>query len=190
VKVVSVACDGFPWKAPIHIARAGNAVIVGLDRKLVAGTTLAMKGVKPPEFDGPSVGLGVIRPAAYPNVFAPVGQAIVRSLLPAPNPNGGGIIMDDFVPNRGPFAPPPLPLNEGDEKHPAWGKLKKSAEALPPTVVHISRSGATIRLEAWQRGLDTGLGPLTDGFLEWLEKAIGGAVNGGQQVVDGPIEKG
>lgn len=193
VKVVSVACDGFPWKAPIHAAKAGAAVVVGLDRKLVAAAALSTSGLKPPDFDGPSVGLGVIRLAAYPKVFAPVGHAIVRSLLPAPNPNGGGIMMDDFIPQPkgGAFAPPPLPLEEGDEKHPAWAKLKKSADALPPLALRLARTGTTVRFEAWQRGLDTHLGPLVDGFAAWLEKAIGGAVNGGPpQVIDGPIEKG
>jgi hypothetical protein len=193
VKVVSVACDGFPWLAPVHLAPAGSAVVVGLDRKLVAAAATATAGVKPPAFDGPSVGLGVFRPVAYPDLFAPVGRAIVRSLVPAPNPNGGGIIIDDLLPPPppgGPFAPPPVPLDEGTDKHPAGEKLKKAAAALPPVALRLTRTDRGVRVEAWQRGLDAHLGPLVDGFANWLEKAVGGAVNGGQSGIDGPRERG
>lgn len=187
VKVVSVADGGFPWKAAVHVARAGSAVVVGLDRKLVAAAVAGKDGPNPPAFDGPAAGFGFVRPTAYPAAFAGLGAAVVDGLTPGAGRPGDG----NFVPpGRFPQGEPLDPEEAKKRATAATAAVRKAADGFPPVAVRVARTPSAVRVEVWQRGLDTGFGPLVTAVVGWIEHELGKPPAGGPGVPGVPVEPG
>lgn len=174
VKIVSTAVDGLPWQAPVHAARAGSTVILGLDRKLVAAAAGMPAAIKVPEGDR-GVGVGVIRPTGFPDTFTDLGVKFLALTLSQDEQTIRNLGGNPFRFRRGFLAPPPPEPQEVDPKKvkptPA-SQIHKVMDSLPPLTVRLSRDRSAIRLEIRQQGLESGLAPVVSAVTEWLHRSL------------------
>lgn len=165
VKVFSLPGTGLPWNAPVHYARVGSAVAVGLDRKLVAqaatpGAAASVAGgVSPPPGDSPA--LGVLS----------LGEVVVR-VMDKPRPDGPVVPKEDeplFLPNGN-----PLPENFIEDLKKARKGFVEALGSLQPAAVTIRKSGNELRVELFQPKVQAGgLKAVIDAGSKWLDKAGG-----------------
>jgi hypothetical protein len=184
VKVLTVAGAGLRWNAPVHFARSGAVVAVGLDRKLVAAAVGAdaarsvvggEKAISPPG-DSPVlfgvVSLGVVLPALFER------------------PRGSGPVV--------PVEEPPVlhngqPIPEGiiEELKKARKDLAAALGTLAPATVSVRRKGNELRFELFQPRVAQGdLKAVIDAAANWLDRSAGlSGQNRGLSELDGFRER-
>lgn len=170
VKVFTLPGTGLPWNAPVHYARSGPAVAVGLDRKLVAQCVT-------PNAAASVVGGGAVvsPPAADTAAFGVVslGDLVVR-LLERPKPDGPVVPkeMDEgpvFLPNGN-----PLPDDFMENLKKAKKAFVDSLATLPPATLTAKRKGNELQIELFQPKVQAGgLKAVIDAAAGWLDKAGG-----------------
>ncbi|WP_439622378.1 hypothetical protein [Gemmata sp.] len=166
VKVLSLPGTGLAWNAPVHYARNGAAVVVGLDRKLVAQAALA---------DAPASAAGGVAnsPPADAVAFGVVslGDLLVRS-AEKPRPNGPVVPKEEepiVLPNGN-----PLPENFLEDVKKSRKALADALAALPPATVTVRRVGSELRIEVFQPKVQNGvLKAVIDAAANWADKAGG-----------------
>jgi hypothetical protein len=169
VKVFTVPGTGLPWNGPVHYARSGTAVAIGLDRKLVAAAATADaaasvaggdRAVSPPGGD----------PAA---VFGVLSLSdVVTALIEKPRPDG------PVVPREGgdeiPVLPNgnPVPESMIEELKKARKELLASVGSLSPATVTARRVGNELRVEVFQPKVQNGgLKAVIDAAATWMDKS-------------------
>lgn len=168
VKVLSLPGTGLPWKAPVHYARAGTRVAVGLDRKLVGGALAA-------DAAGAALGEGAFG--------LPRGDRAAVGAL-----NVGPALAELFAPPAGPTRNEPPPLDANGTPVPEE-VLKGAAKAraaffaafddLPPLALGARASGTEVRFELFQpRVQNGGLTPVLAAGADWLVRALGTGASG------------
>jgi hypothetical protein len=166
VKVFSLTGTALTNNAPVHYARNGSVVAVGLDRKLVAAATSAdaaksviggTKSVSPPPADASAFGV------------VSLGEVLL-GLLERPRPEGPVVPKEDeplFLPNGN-----PLPENYMEEVKKAHKAFIESLGSLAPATVTIRRVGNELRIELYQPKVQAGgLKAVIDAGATWLDKA-------------------
>ncbi len=169
VKVLSISGTGLRWNAPIHFARSGSVVALGLNRKLVADAVTADaaasviggdKAVSPP--GDPVAAFGVLS----------LGD-VLTSLIEKPQPEG------PVVPREGnelPILPNGNPVPESwvaDVKK-ARKELLTSFGTLSPATATIRRAGNELRIEVFQPKVQNGgLKTIIDAAATWFDKSTG-----------------
>ena len=166
VKVFTVPGTGLRWNAPVHFARNGSAIAIGLDRKLVAGAVTANaaasviggdKAVSPPGGD----------PAALFGVVS-LGE-VIPALFEKPRPNGPVVPVDE----------PPVfrngqPIPEGliEEMKKARKELATALGTLAPATITARRSGNELRFEVFQPKVQNGaFKALIEATANWIDKS-------------------
>jgi hypothetical protein len=166
VKVFSLAGNALSGNAPIHYARSGSVVAVGLDRKLVAAATSADAGksvvggnktVSPPPADASAFGV------------VSLGEVLL-GFLERPRPVGPVVPKEDeplFMPNGN-----PLPENFMEELKKARKAFVESLGSLPPATLTVRRVGNELKIELFQSKVQGGgLKAVIDAGATWLDKA-------------------
>ena len=160
---------GLRWNAPVHFAREGAAVAVGLDRKLVAAAvvggyadfgrrrrqSISPSGGEPAVLFG-VVSLGEVVPAL---LRAAAGQRTSRSksIRAAVLPNGQ-----------------PIPESMIEELKKSRKELSCGARHLAPATVAVRRKGNELRFELFQPKVQQGaLKSVIDAAANWLDRAAG-----------------
>jgi hypothetical protein len=180
VKVFSLPGAGLAWNAPIHYARKGTAVALGLDRKLVAAVVTADaaasvtggdKVVSPPPAGVAACGV------------VSLGDVLL-GLLEHPQPKGPVVPKEDdplFLPNGN-----PLPENFMEELKKSRKAFVESLGSLPPATLTATRAGNELRVELFQPKVQSGgLKGVIDAGSNWLDKT--GALRGTSR--NGGIER-
>jgi hypothetical protein len=168
VKVFSLSGSGLRWNAPVHYARNGTAVAIGLDRKLVAGAVTADavtsviggdKAVSPPGGD----------PAAVFGILS-LGD-VITALIEKPRSDGPVVPIDgDTVPILPNGLPVPESLLEDIKK--SRKELFAALGALSPATVTVRRVGNELRVELFQPKVQNGaLKTVIDAAASWLDKS-------------------
>ena len=168
VKVFSLAGAGLAWNAPIHYARRGTALAVGLDRKLVAAVVTADaaasvtggdKMVSPPP------------PGAAAFGVVSVGDVLL-GLLDRPPPKGPVVPKESeplFLPNGN-----PVPETFIEDLKKSRKAFVESLASLPPATLTATRAGNELRLELFQPKVQAGgLKAVIDAGANWLDKTGG-----------------
>jgi hypothetical protein len=166
VKVFSLPGTGLKWNAPVHYARAGSVVAVGLDRKLVA------QAVTPDAANSVIGGAGVVSPppadAAAFGVVS-LGDLITR-VMERPKSEGPVVPREDeprFLPNGN-----PLPENFTEELKKARKALLDALAGVQPATLTARRVGDELRVEVFQPKVQAGgLKAVIDAGAAWLDKA-------------------
>ena len=167
VKVFTIPGAGLRWNAPVHFARNGTTVVLGLDRRLVAAAVTAdastsvvggNKIVSPPGGE----------PAALFGVLS-LGQ-VIPGLLENPRPNGPVVPIDD---------PPvfrngqPIPESVVEELKKARKELAAALETVTPATVSARRLGNELRFEIFQPKVQNGsLKTVIDAAANWIDRRI------------------
>jgi hypothetical protein len=166
VKVLSLPGTGLPFNAPVHFARNGTAIALGLDRKLVAAAVTA---------DAANSVIGgdkmVSPPAADVSAFGVVSLGdVVLGLLDRPRPEGPVVPKNDeplFLPNGN-----PVPESFIEEMKKARQGFVESLRTLPPAALTVKRAGNELRVELFQPKVQAGgLKAVIDTAATWLDKA-------------------
>jgi len=185
VKVLTVAGAGLRWNAPIHFARSGSVVAIGLDRKLVAASVGAdaprsvvggERAISPPGGDPPAlfgvVSLGEILPALFEKArdggpVVPLGEPPVLS-------NGQ-----------------PIPEFMIEELKKSRKNLIAALATLSPATVAVHRKGNELRFDLFQPRVEQGeLKAVIDATANWLDRSAGLTNNNrGQPGLDGFRER-
>jgi hypothetical protein len=161
VKVFSLPGTGLPWNAPVHYARNGSAVAVGLDRKVVAqavtanATASGAAALSPPPADA----------AAFGTVS--LGE-VVLGMLERPQPKGPVTARDDtlLLPNGN-----PLPESFLEELKKARKAFGESLASMPPATVTARRARNELHVELFQPKVQAGgLKAVIDAGAAWLDK--------------------
>lgn len=167
VKVLTVSGAGLRWNAPVHYAREGAIVAIGLDRKFVAAAvraspaTSVVGGNKSVSPGGDPVAIfGVIS----------LGEVIPALLERAP---GGG----EVVPVEGPQVLPngqPIPESMLEELKKARKELVAAMATLSPATVSARRAANELRIELYQPKVQQGaLKTTIDAAANWLDRSVG-----------------
>ncbi len=178
VKVSSIVEAGFPWKGPIHFARTGTVVAVGLDRKLVAAALS-------PDPAGPA-GKGPVVLAGDSAVM--VGKLSIVDAVVAVlenRPGDGNVIPDETIPE------PPLggfrqavPQELIEEAKKARQEFFAAVEKTGPATLTVRRTGSTLNVELVQPNVaGGGLKSLIDAGALWLDRQ--GSLMGNQRQFGG-----
>jgi hypothetical protein len=168
MKVFSLPGNGLPWNGPIHYARNGTAVAIGLDRKLVAAAatpdpsaaiTGGDKSVLPPTGD-PVVLFGAVA----------MGDAIA-GLLEKSRPEGAVVpVQVEDVPLP-PGVGNPVPENLMEDLKKARKEFFTAIGTLSPATILVRRSGNELRVEVFQPKVQAGgLKSVIDSGANWLDK--------------------
>lgn len=170
VRVFSLPGTGLPWNAPVHYARGGSVVSVGLDRKLVAQSVAANAAasvaggnaaVSPPAAGTAAVGV------------VSLGDVLLK-LIDRPKPDGPVVPKDIedgpvFLPNGN-----PLPDDFMENLKKAKKAFVESLAALPPATLTAKRNGNELQVELFQPKVQGGgLKAVIDAAAAWLDKAGG-----------------
>jgi hypothetical protein len=168
VKVFTVPGVGLQWNAPVHFARAGSTVAIGLDRKLVAAASVgdaansmvgADKGLSPPG-GAPAALFGLIS----------LGE-VVPTLFEEPRGAGPVVPIDEP-----PVLPggQPIPESAIEELKKARKDLATALGTLPPATVAARRIGNELRFEVFQPKLQQGaFKGAIDAAANWLDRSAG-----------------
>jgi hypothetical protein len=165
VKVFTVPGVGLRWNAPVHFARSGSVVAIGLDRKLVAGAVTANaaasviggdKAVSPP--GAPAALFGVVS----------LGE-VIPALFEKPRPTGPVVPVDE----------PPVfrngqPIPEGliEELKKARKELATALAGLSPATVTARRKGAELHFEVFLPKVQNGsLKTLIEAAANWIDRS-------------------
>ncbi|MBA4064189.1 MAG: hypothetical protein C0501_10835 [Isosphaera sp.] len=166
VKVFSVSAAGLPPNAPVHYARKGSVLAVGLDRKVVAAAVAADPAASVAGGDR------AVAPPAGAAAFGVVSLGRVAAGVFDPPPAAGPVVPRDepIILRNG----NPLPESFRDEVKKARAGFAAAVGGLPPATVAATRAGAEVRLEVFQPGVQNGgLKAVVDAGAVWLEKAGG-----------------
>jgi hypothetical protein len=176
VKVFSLPAAGLPWNAPVHFARKGNAVAVGLDRKVVAAAVTAGPA---DAVTGGDKGVSLpAEPAAVVGLVS-LGQVVAR-LTDRPPAEGPVVPVEDDIPNLPNGNPVPEALIEAAKK--GRRDFVTALGGLAPATVSVRRTGNELRLDVFQPGLQNGgLKAVLDAAANWLDArgALAGTRNNG-----------
>jgi hypothetical protein len=165
VRVMTVASAGLRWNAPVHFARSGSVVAVGLDRKLVAASVR-------PDAAGSVAGgeRAIVPPAAESALVGTVSLGeVLPALFEAPRPGGPVVPVDEprVLPNG-----QPVPERMIEELRKARKELTAALAALEPAAVSVRRSGNELRLELFQPKVQQGgLRAVIDAASNWLDRS-------------------
>jgi hypothetical protein len=167
VKVFSLPGAGLRWNAPVHYARKGSAVAVGLDRKLVAAAVNA-------DAVASVTGGGkvVSPPPAGVGAFGVVSIGdVLLGLLETPKPTGPVVPKNEdqprFLPNGN-----PIPESFIEDLTKARKEFVAAIGTLPMATVTARREGNELRLELFQAKVQGGgLKGLIDAGSNWVDKA-------------------
>lgn len=181
VKVLSLPGAGLPFNAPVHYARSGTALAIGLDRKHVAAAVKADaagsvvggdKLVSPPPADTPAFGV------------VSLGELLI-GLGERPRPEGPVVPKEEeplVLPNGN-----PLPENFMADLKKARKAFAEAVAKMPPATVSARRTGNELRVELFQPKVQAGgLKAVIDAGATWLDKA--GAIKGANRS-DGGIDR-
>ncbi len=167
VKVLSLAGTGLPWKSAVHYVRKDAALVVGLDRKLVAAavTPNAANSVA-----GGDKGL-TLPPGNHAFVGTLNLGAIIASFDAKPMLLDGPVRpVEPLRPNPGGTAPPPIAQQQAEKARAAF--LTAFSE-LPPAVVTARHTGGELRFEVFQPQVQNGgLTPGINAGLDWFDKLM------------------
>jgi len=169
VKVFTVPGAGLPWNAPVHYARKGPCVAVGLDRKLVAAAVTADVAASPA-----GGGKAVSPPGKDIAAFGVVSVGdVLGGLLDRPKPSGPVVPKENevqlFTPNGNPL---PEEFVNGVKK--ARKDLVAAVAALPAATLTAARTAEEVRIELFLPGVRTGsLKLLVNAAADWLDKSGG-----------------
>ena len=170
IKVVSLPGNGLPWNGPIHLARNGKRVAIGLDRKLVADAALG-NGDKP-----------LSLPAGDPVVLH--GKIVVSDVIAALLEKQG--VEGPVVPAEPTNQPPgfnngnPVPEELVQAVKKARTEFFSSVGTLSPAIVIVRRNGNELSVEIFQpKILGGGLKAIIDSGANWLDRWS--SVSGSQQ---------
>jgi hypothetical protein len=174
VKVFTVAGAGLRWNAPVHFARNGEVVAVGLDRKLVAAAVVANAAT--------SVVGGSQSISPHGEPAALLGVISLGEVLPAlfERPRGSGPVVP--VDERPSFPNgQPLPESTIEELKKSRKELSAALAALAPATVAVRRAGNELRLEVFQPKVQQGaLKTVIDATANWLDRTAGLTGNSGR----------
>jgi hypothetical protein len=152
IRVYTVSGAGLRWNAPVHFARSGSAVAVGLDRKLVAAAVTSDaassvfggdKLVSPPSGD----------PAALFGVIA-LGE-VIPGWIDQPRPNGPVVPIGEDQPPVMPNGQP-VPENVIEEMKKARKDLAAALTSLSPATVTARLVKNELRVEIFQPKVQNG----------------------------------
>jgi hypothetical protein len=167
VKVYSLPATGLPWKSAVHFARKDAVLVVGQDRKLVAGAlapdaAASVLGDKPPPLPkGDLVLVGALN----------LGE-LIASVEVAPGTGTGPVDFFDPFPRiqKGRLLPPEEMAKEAEK---ARAALVAAFGQLPPAVVSVRRAGDELKLEVFQPKVQNGgLTPVVNAATNWFDKLI------------------
>ncbi len=163
VKVFSLPGNELRWKSPVHYARSGVLLVVGLDQKLVASAIakdpmISVVGgdqpIPPPPADAAAFGV------------VSVGEWLSR-LLEQPPPDGAVVIREPRL--MGPNGNP-LPQSFSDDLKKARKALIDSFGTLRPATLTVTRAGNELRMELFQPSVQAGgLKAVIDAGVNWLD---------------------
>jgi hypothetical protein len=165
VKVYSLPATGLPWKSPVHFTRKDAVLVVGQDRKLVAGALI------------PDANTSVIgdQPLPLPTGdLAMVGVLNMGDLLGTielPATKGPPQFFDPFPRERlGQMAPPDEMVKDADKARAAF---LASFGQLPPAAVSVRRVGDELKWDIFQPKVQNGgLTPIINAGVTWYEKLM------------------
>jgi hypothetical protein len=166
VKVLTVPGSGLPWNAPVHFARAGAAVAIGLDRKLVAAAAV---GDPSTSMVGPDKGLSP--PGGAPAAL--FGLISLGEVIPSlfEEPRGAGPVVPVDEP---PVLPggQPIPESVIEDLTKARKDLATALGTLPQATVAARRVGNELRLEVFQPKVQQGdFKGAIDAAANWLDRS-------------------
>lgn len=185
VKVLSLPGGGLPWNAAVHYARKDATLVIGLDRKLVAGVVAGESA------GGHGV---VIPPGDTPAALGTLGLGgVIRLLTETTRPTGPVVPLGPAkpattVPRRGGFSEElsvgpgggRVPTGEEQKKDEAkaWEALLAAVDGLPATTVTARRTGNELRFELWQPKVQGGgLAPVVNAGVAWFDKLLNRTAN-------------
>lgn len=167
VKVFSLPGSGLPTQAPVHYARSGAAVAIGLDRKVVAAGVVADSAAA--ITSGPD---GVSLPSEPVSGFGTLTlRPLLAALLDQP-PVKGPVVPVDRGGNPGTLPNgQPIPAKWVEEGKKAQGEFLAALDSLAGSTLQVRREGSELRLEWYQPKLHNGgLKAVIEAGATWLDK--------------------
>jgi hypothetical protein len=172
VKVFTISGGGLRWNAPVHFARSGAVVAIGLDRKLVAASVAADAAASVVAGEH-AVSLPGGDSAALCGVIA-LGDVLPR-LFEKPRP-GGPVVPIDEPPMR--INGQPIPESVIEEMKKARRELAAALATMQHATLTARRIGSELRFELVQPKVQTGsLKTVIDAAANWLDRSAGMAGN-------------
>src|SRR5262249_19089494 len=160
----SLPGTGLPWKGPVHYAKSGSVIAVGLDRKLVAQAVKADAATSVVGADR-----AVSPPPAGAAAFGVVSLGeILLGFVERPKAAGPVVPRDEeplFLPNGN-----PLPENFMEDLKKARKDFVESLASMPPATVTARRAGNELRVELFQPKVQAGgLKTVIDAGAKWID---------------------